>query len=41
MQMWSLIFKNDTNKLAYKTEANLQIQKTNMDTKGEMWWGEG
>ena len=36
--MWNLI-KNDTNELIYKTETDLQISKTNMDTKGERFRG--
>ena len=28
--MWTLIFKNDTNELIYKTETDLQILKTNV-----------
>ena len=31
--MWNL--KYDTNELIYKTETDLQTQKTNMVTKGE------
>ena len=38
--MWNLIFKKDTNELIYKTEADLQIMKTNLVTKGETWGGE-
>ena len=37
--MWNLVFKNDTDKLIYKTETGLQMLKTNVVTKKE--GGEG
>ena len=42
IQIWNLIFKNDTNELIHKTGTDLRdIEIKSMVTKGETWRGKG